>query len=308
MAQKVEEKSIWEKLGTLDYRYIYATFIILCFIPLVLPISLPAKVSSITQDYYDTIMAVPDGGVIMSRQSVSLDVWIDTGSIFTNTLKILWSIPASRGITLIMVQGSTDALFKARDIEAKEAKPPADWVYGQNWVDLGYLPPLTTDAGIVSFLANFKNTATKDAYGTSVDTIPAYQKVAQRRADTTIANGYDIDLLIWFSWGCTDPDWYVRQYWTSGQPAYKIPQLFQTIGNCVPNCMPYLGKEKPIKAYVAGATGAAELEKLTGFKSIDPPGTMVADSLNLAGIGTVTFFIIGNIAFFGQRFFSKKKE
>lgn len=307
MVQKVEEKSIWDKLGTIDYRLIYATFTILILIPLIMPIGIPVRVSSITEDYYNAIMNVPEGGVIMYRQSVSIDVWIDTGSMFINTFHILWSIPAEKGITIIMIQAGTDSLLKVHDLLAKECKPPPQWKLNENWFDLGYVPGLG-DAGTVAFLRDFKNMAERDYYGTQIYEIPAVQKAANRAPPYDVVNGYDIDLLIWCSWGCTDPDWYVRQYWTSGTPPYHIPQLFQTIGNCVPNTMPYLGADRPIRAYLAGATGAAELESLTGYKSIDAPGTMIADSLSLAGLATVGFMILGNLSYFGKRFLEKKKE
>ena len=58
MAQKVEEKSIWDKIGTIDYRYVYITFIILLLIPILRPIGIPMKIGQVTIDYYLSLIHI----------------------------------------------------------------------------------------------------------------------------------------------------------------------------------------------------------------------------------------------------------
>lgn len=79
----------------------------------------------------------------------------------------------------------------------------------------------------------------------------------------------------------------------------------QTIGNCVPNVVPYVGPDKPIRAFIPGAAGAAELEMITGLKG---DGTKMADATDLGGVSTVILVVLGNIAYLGGRFLGKKKE
>jgi len=306
MAQKVEQKTMWDKLGSIDYRIIYAIFLVLMVIPVLSPLGIPMKVSPNTQTYYDNIMKLPKGSVILFHNWVSLDVWSDTGPILIVTFKMLWSIPQDKDITILMYQSTSDAAIKVHDLLNAECKPPK-WrldTYGKTWVDFGYQLVYYSELTMASTAADFKSIMAADYYGTPIMDIPVVKQVAARRGDPKVLNAYDFDLFIWGSWGCTDPDVYVRQWWTAGTPAYFLPQLFMTIGNCVPNAMPYVGADKPIRAYIPGSAGAAELELLTGFKG---DGTKMADITDLGGIGTVVFFILGNIAFFGKKFLTKKE-
>jgi len=307
VAQKVEQKTIWDQLGMIDYRYIYAVFLVLLVIPVIQPVGIPMKIGPTTQIYYNTIMNLPKGSFILFHNWVSLDIWSDMGPIIIVTFKMLWSIPKDQDITIIMYQSTSDAAIKIHDLLKAECKPP-QWrldTYGQTWVDLGYQLVYASELTMAATAANFKAVVTKDYYGTEIEKIPAIQRVMKKAAPYDVLNAYDFDLMIWGSWGCTDPDVYVRQWWTAGSPPYALPQLFMTIGNCVPNAMPYYGKDKPIRAFIPGAAGAAELELLTGFKG---DGMKMADITDLGGIGTVTFFILGNLAFLGKKFLTKKEE
>lgn len=310
MAQEVEEKSIWDKIGTIDYRIIYTTIIVLMIIPILNPLGIPVGVTPLTQDYYDTIMDLPDGSVILFHNWVSLSVWVDTGHILIATFNILWRIPQERDIKIICYQSGSDAYLKVHDIlevDTPEGVKPPPWreeTYGETWVDLGYVPGLG-EAGRASLMMDFTNMVEEDYYETPIMEIPVIQEAAKRAAPTDVLNAYDIDLMIWGSWGCTDPDAYVRTCWTQGSPPYHLPMLFMTIGNCVPNTMPYYGKDKPIVSFIPGTTGAAELEKLLDYHG---DGTKMSDILNLGGIGTVIFLVLGNLAYFGKRFLEKKEE
>lgn len=307
MVQKVEEKSIWDKLGTIDYRYIYVTFIILMLIPVLSPIGIPMKVGPTTQNYFAAVDNLPAGSAIFFHNWVSLDVWADTGCILIATFKLLWSIPQEKDITIIMYQSTSDGVLKVHDLLKDVCKPP-QWrldTYGETWVDFGYqlvyYSELTMSATALDFTATIK----QDYYNTPTMDIPAVQRVAARRGNPNVLNAYDFDLMIWGSWGCTDPDVFVRQWWGGGSPPYNLPQLVMTIGNCVPNVLPYVGPDRPVRAFIPGAAGAAEMELTLGYAG---EGTKMADITDLGGIGTLIFLVLGNVAFFGKKFLEKKRE
>lgn len=306
MAQKVEEKSIWDKIGTIDYRYVYITFIILLLIPILRPIGIPMKIGQVTIDYYNSIKNLPKGSIVLFENWVDLSVWADTGPIVVATFNCLWDIPQDKGIKIIMFQSSMDGTIKVPSLLKKECKPP-QWrldTYGTTWVDLGYVGGLT-EAGLAALALDFKNMITVDSQGTPLMDIPIIKEVAARSEPKGVINAYDFDLYIWGSWTCTVPDTYVRQFWTAGSPAYKLPQLFMTIANCVPNAAPYYGSDKPFRGYIPGAAGAGELELLSGHPG---EGVKMADLNDLGGVGSVIFLVLGNLAFFGKKFFEKKKE
>jgi hypothetical protein len=309
MVQKAEEKTIWDKVGTIDYRYIYAFFLIIMVIPVISPIGIPVKIGPNAQNYYDAIMNLPKGSTILFHNWVDLSIWSDMGPVIIATFKILWTIPQEQDITIIMYQSYSDGFIKTHLLLNDPATcMPPQWrldTYGETWVDMGYVPNYVSEMTLASFAADFMSIATVDYYGTPLMSMHAIQRVAAKGGDPNVLNMYDFDLFIWGSWGCTDPDVFVRQFWTAGNPAYHVPMLFMTIGNCVPNAMPYVGSDKPLISLIPGAGGAAELERIVGYKG---DGTKMADITDLGGIGTLTFFILGNIAFFGKRFLEKKKE
>lgn len=318
MVEVAEEKTVWDKIGTIDYRYIYITFIILILIPILSPLGIPMKVSPATEAYYNNIMdssLLPEGSVILFHNWVSLDVWADTGPILVVTFKMLWSIAEARDIKIIMYQSGSDAYIKVHDLlgttpEQKtwdgELQPP-EWrkdTYGETWVDFGYVPGLG-ETGMAAMALDFTSMIREDYYGTSIMDLAVCQEAAKVAAPTDVLNAYDLKLYIWGSWGCTSPDTYARVWWTQGSPPYHLPQLFMTIGNCVPNTMPYYGPDNTIRAYIPGSAGAAELELRSGFIG---DGAKMADLTDLGGIGSLFFLILGNIAYFGKRFFGKKEE
>lgn len=306
MQQEAKQKDIWDKLGTIDYRYIYVTFIILMFIPILSPLGIPMKVGPTTQAYYNTINDLPKGAAILFHNWVSLDIWSDNGPVLIVTGKVLWRIPQDKDITIIMYQSSSDAAIKMKDLLVADLKPP-QWrldTYGKTWVNFGYQLVYYSELTFGATAADMTSTCKADIYNTPTMNIEACKKVAAKAPPYDVLNAYDFDLFVFGSWGCTDPDVVVRQWWTGGAPPYRLPILFMTIGNCVPNAMPYYGPTNAIKAFIPGAAGAAELELLTGLKG---EGTKMADITDLGGIGTLIFFAIGNVAFFGKRFFGKKE-
>lgn len=311
---KQTQKSIWDKLGGLDYRIIYATFIILMIIPVVSPLGIPMKVATPVQDYYNTIANLPPNSVILVHSFVDLSVWADTGPILIATWRMLWSIPQSKNISIIAYTSLSDGAVKMDDLLKTLCIPP-QWridTYGTTWMDMGYIS-LPDEAMVASFAGNMVAVKATDSHiydigkaykGKAIMDIPICKWVASRGGDPNVLNAADFDLNIWGSWGCTDPDIRVRQFWVAGNPAYELPLLFMTIGNCVPQTVPYYGADKPIKGYVPGSAGAAMLEKLIGMPG---DGTIMADLSDLAGIATVFFLVLGNLSYFGKKYFEKKE-
>lgn len=312
---KNTQKSIWDKMGGLDYRIIYATFLILLIIPVFSPIGIPMKVQGPVQAYYDAIMKLPPGSTILMHSFVDLSVWADTGPILIATWKMLWSIPQANNIKIIAYTSLSDGAIKMDDLLKGELKPP-QWridTYGTTWMDLGFIN-LPDEAIRATMAGNFAAVAPKDNHiysigsafkGKNLLEIPVAKEIAAMGGDPNVLNVYDFDIGIWGSWGCTDPDIQVRQFWTTGSPPYALPLLFMTIANCVPNTVPYYGPDKPIKGYIPGSAGAAGLELLANVKG---QGTVMADIGDLAGVATVFFLALGNLSYFGKKYLEKREE
>jgi len=310
-----KKESIWDKMGSIDYRIIYAVFIVMLSIPIFSPLGIPMKVSQPVQDYYNAIVNLPPDSAILVHSFVDLSVWADTGPILIATWKTIWDIAEEKNIKIIAYTSLSDGALKMSDLLLDEIKPP-QWradSYGETWVDLGYIP-VVNEPVQASFAADITSVAATDGHiydvgsewvGTPLLDIPVVKDIAARGGDPNVINVYDFDLYIWGSWGCTSPDQWVRQFWTTGNPLYELPMVMMTIGNCVPNVMPYYGADKPILGFVPGSAGAAGLELLCGHKG---EGIVMADIGDLAGIATVFFLILGNVSYWGKRLFEKEER
>lgn len=310
-----ENSSIWDKMGNLDYRIVYTVFIIMLSIPIFYPLGIPLSITSSVQNYYDAVQNLPPGSAVLFHEFVALSVWADTGPIIVASLKMMWDIPQEKDISIIFYASGSDGVIKMNDLVLGECAPP-QWridSYGETWVDLGYVS-MPNEPVMATFAADVSDVQPREAHdypigseykGKPIMEIPVVQEIAARGGDPTKLDMYDFDLYIWGSWGCTSPDWWVRQFWTTGTPPYELPQIMMTIGNCVPNVMPYYGSEKPIRGYVPGAGGAAQLEILTGHLG---EGVVMADIGDLAGLATLLFLVLGNLSLFGKKYIEKRED
>jgi len=273
-------------------RYIYAAFLLAILLLVINPVGLPIKISPVTQAYYDAITTVPKGAVILFESYVDLAVWNELGPVVVVTFKTVWSIPEESDVTIILYQNSTDGVSKVHELLKGECKP-SPWrqnSYGMTWVDLGLIKDL--DKNRMRLMASdFVTVVSTDYYGTSISSIPAIQKAAANAPPYDVLNAYDINLFIWGSWGSsTVIDSYVRLWWLAGSPPYKVPML--VMSDCESGCFqPYYGPDKPLKSYLSGSSGAAELELLTGFKG---EGIKATDIKAVVGIGTLVLVVLGN--------------
>ena len=310
-----ENKSIWYKMGNLDYRIVYAVFILMLSIPIFYPLGIPMSITSPVQNYYNVINDLPPGSAVLFHEWIDLSIWADMGPIIIATLKMVWDIPQEKDIKIIFYCSSSDGAIKINDLFLGECAPP-QWrvdTYSESWVDLGYIS-LPNEPVMATFAADVAEVQPLEMHDypigaewkrTPIYDVPIVQEIAARCGDPNKLDFYDFDLYIFGSWTCTAPDQWVRQFWTTGSPPYELPMIMMTIGNCVPNVMPYYGATKPIKGYVPGAGGAAQLELLTDNLG---EGIVMADIGDLAGLATLLFLVLGNLSLLGEKYFGKKEE
>lgn len=139
MEQKTEEKTIWDKIGTIDYRYIYVFSLIMILIPIIQPIGIPMKVGSNAQTWHNTIVNIPAHSYILFNYYVDLSVWADMGPILVVTLNEVWMIPKERDVKIFFYSSTADGAVKIKDLLATVCKPP-QWrtdSYGTTWSTWG---------------------------------------------------------------------------------------------------------------------------------------------------------------------------
>ena len=281
MTQKKEEtretKTLWAKIGLLDYRIIYTVIAALVVIPLVYPLGTPMKVGQNVKDYADTIRNLRPGAVVLCSYSGYATMLPDVEPIYIATFKMF----LSRDIKFIcvLIHPDSPSILKMEF----EKLNPAQYgkVYGKDFMFFPYFE--MTEAAEIAFTANIRSIFTTDYNGWSLDDatkLPIMQNIKSAK---------DFDLRI-----SSSPEYDVRRYLIP----YGVKLICWGTGtNLLPFVPPFYPNQ--VLGYVGGASQGGELEAYTGYFG---DGVRYNDAKNLAIVGLLIFVIIANISYFGDKF------
>jgi hypothetical protein len=161
--------------------------------------------------------------------------------------------------------------------------------YGDQFVYLGYIPG--SDSALYSMVEDLRSVVTKDAFGTSLDTLAVTQNV------NSLA---DVDFVWLFGAGSTMPDAFVAAWVIASD--HRIPFILHSqVG--VEAFAGKLFTGGQLEGFLIGPKGGTELEALLampGPSSSYVIGQIFASGFLIAGI------VISNIIYFATR--SKREE
>ncbi len=272
------EKSIWQRIGTIDYRLIYLIVALLTAIPLWSPIGTPVTVGPNVKSYADQISDFESGTVILCSFSGYMTMLPDVEPIYLATWKLLFE----RDCKIMVLNSHVDSPAVIKE-EFEKIKPLENYgkEYGVDYMIFPYQPlPTATE---IAFTENIRSVFEQDFYGTPLDDLPMM---------ATIQSANDID-------------WYFSSDASWGNQRYTIPfgvkQLCWGTGTgLLPFVPPYYDPViGPCYGYVGGASQGGELEKYTGLLG---EGAKINDAKNLGLVGLFLFVIFGNIAYFGEKY------
>jgi len=270
--------TIWDKLGNIDYRILYALSLILMLIPIIRPIGLPTPVSETVRGFYETIDNLPPGSVVFVSLEGSLSLLDEQEAQYIATLKILFQ----RDLKVVFYSVTEDGeliynyLFSVVNPEKYGKK------YGIDYVRLGYAP--LEERGQAAVALDVRSVYPRDFYGTPLDEIPMMKD---------IHNWKDVDLLIYYYTSCTNVEFAIRQWVIP----YHTKCIVGTLGCCGPMAVPYFPDY--IQGILSGSGAGAELEVISGNPG---PGAMMNDAKNFGILGLLLFLILGNVSYLGKRF------
>jgi len=283
-----ENKSVtfWEKLGTIDYRWLYALSLLFTIIPILHPLGLPVQVSEPTKGYCEAINKLPPGSVVAVSFGASLALLDEQEAQYLATWKILFE----RHMKVIFYSTYADSPLVLQKHLGSMVKPEDyGYTYGEDYVVLGYAP--LGESGEASFAQNIQGVYPKDQNGTPLGEIPMMKDIKDQSG---------IDLLIFMYTSCTDVEWPVRQWVVP----YHKPTIVATLGCCGPMAAPYYPTQ--IQGFLSGSGMGTELEVYSGNPG---PGAMMSDAKNLGILPFLLFFILGNVSYLGKRYaWGKSKE
>lgn len=269
--------SILDKINNLDRRWIYLLAWVFVLFPLLNPLGLPIPISQDARTWYDYVEnEINDGDVVLFTPMYGVSGMPELFPMTVATMKHLMT----KDVQIIVVSFWTEGPLVFNTLLTQVDPTDYGYVYGEDWIRLGYVPGSETAMG--SFGANIHNTVTADyVEGRSLSSFPIMENVR---------TGEDIDVIVSFETGTPGTAEWMRQF----NAPFGTPQITGCIGVSVSGMIPYL-QSGQLQALMPGLTVSAEYEIL-----LDKPGLAVAgvDAVSTSHVYVTLLVILGNIAYF----------
>ena len=284
----MNEKTIWQKLQTIDSRIIYGILIACILLPLLFPLKLPILPSQQSEEFYATVEKIaktdPNKIVIVDGQ------WAPgtRGENQWQTVAILNHLMQRHihfAILSFDTQNNTITQGLAESIAAKYG-----YVYGRDYVNWGYRPFAVFTQTLKGLVNNIPGTIKKDWKGKPIADFPVMQGIKDIQ---------DVKGIVEITPSGTLDTWIGLV-----QGVNKTPVLYAPTAVMAPDSYSYLDSGQ-ISGLLTGVKGAGDYEKLTGVTSF---GTKAAGALSLVYALIILLIIIGNIGYFQQKAAEKRGQ
>lgn len=272
--------SLMEKFANLDRRIIYLLAWIVVLTPLMNPMGLPIPISEDARTWHRYVEnEINDGDVVLFAPMYGVSGMPELFPMSVATMKHIMQ----KDVTIVVVSFWNQGPLVFNQL--LDQVDPADYgyVYGEDWIRLGYIPGQETAMG--SFASNIHTTVTADyVEGRSLSTFSMMDD---------IQTGEDIDIIVSMETGTPGtPEW-MRQF----NAPFGTAQITGCIGVSVSGMIPYV-QSGQLQALMPGLATSGEYEIL-----LQDPGLAVAasDAISTSHIYVALLVIVGNIAWFATR-------
>ena len=269
--------SFWDKLATLDRRWVYAAVAITVIVPLIWMVKFPIEITPEARQLFDAVEALPDGSTVMLTFDYYASATPETEPASRAALRQLFRKNCKVvTMTTIPLGGPTISERVTREI-AKEYNK----VYGVDYVNLGY------KANYVAVLqgmgSNIETIYPTDNSGTPCSELPLMKHVK---------NYDDIDFIFAVS------DNAIIDYWISIVNAqYHTPVGAAVTAVSAPKYYPMVLSGQ-MTGLLGGMKGAAEYEILVGHEANAVKGMSVQSLVHFL---IILMVLLGNIGYFVGR-------
>jgi hypothetical protein len=276
----MSEDGFLVKLERMDPRIIYTIVFILCIPPIVSPLGFPIPIESEVQLAFDTLDAIPAGGVVLMGAEFTAASWTELGPSWIACIKHL----IKKDVKFILMNYfyaesivSFDSMIYPR-IESMLEEYGYEW--GVDWVNMGFLPG--GESALAAFASDVRVLG-EDRYGTPIDDLPIWEGID----DLT-----DFALCLQLDPGSHLPE-YLRQF----QETYGLDHITITYGVVKSAYIPYINTGQ-LKGMMAAIGGGAQIEQLVGEPSVASAGM---DAVSTSHIFAAILLIVGNLLFWINR-------
>jgi hypothetical protein len=261
----------------LDYKLpVYILLVISIILPGMFPFTLPVAVPSETRDVYSYIDSLPEGSTVIVSNMMYAAVWPEIGACTVSIFNHMFS----KNLKVVMVgwESETPVLFERALDYAEKAGVLDGKVYGEDWVNIGYIPG---DEVSISTFADDTWLKPADYFGTSFEELPLMQGIH--------AVG-DADLFVMFDTGISRIDATIRQIMPKSQ-AFIIGGV---MGAYYGYSMPYYQAGQAI-GVLGSIKGAAAYETMSG---IPGPASLTMNTISLTHVFVFVLIIASNVVYF----------
>lgn len=253
-----------------DERLIYLLILALIAFVTLNPLGLPVAISDMTIEAYDYIESLPSGSYVVTDFAVTSAVRAPMAITLMNHL-------VTKDLKIVML--GTHAIGPAV-MTAELVIPEVNWrddKYGEDWIYLGYIPGY--EAALNVFARDPKHAYETDYWGDPIQDQPIIKDMPPMEEMTGVVLTPGAPVL------------YVRQW---AEP-YGIKLVVCATGGLA-ETTPFI-EAGYLEGLIAGLTGAAEYEKLSG---IPAKATSRGDGLSILHLTLVTAVIISNAVYYAK--------
>lgn len=282
MAKNNSSTTIFDRMLTIDRRWIFILLAIVVITVYKIDPSVPVLVTREVQQLYDRIEALKEGDVILLAMDYDPSTLAELHPMTYTVLKQCFRKKVKVLVTALHQNGPGMADQALRETVAiHEAETGEKLEYGRDYVFLGYKPyPAIV---INSMGQDFHISFPADYYNTPIDSLPLTQRVH---------NLTDLNAIINIS-GTSATDYWIAY----GAAAYNVPLAIGVTGVMATDYYPYLQSGR-IFGLMGGLKGAAEYEQLA-----DNVGRATAGmAMQMwAHVLIIFFIVLGNVGYFMTR-------
>lgn len=286
MADKEDQRTFIEKLGTMDRRYVFLLIAVAVIIPLILHYTTAIPPSAIVQDLFDKVENLPVGSKIL----VSFDYGPSTVPENQPMANALTRHAFEKGhrvyLMALWATGPRQSLQLIEEIIEVEFPQK---IYGEDWIHLGYK---AGNQGLINtLLSDFKAMYTTDIQGTNINDLPMMDGIRTLR---------DFDLILGLGSGFPGTKEWVQ---FAGDPG-DIPVGGGTTAVMAPLLYPYYPKQ--MVGFLGGLQGAAEYEYALSarYPEYHDKSRIASTSMGpqvTAHLVIIAFIVLGNITYLIER-------
>jgi len=277
--------NLLKKMATYDKRWVYLVLFILVLAPLVRPIGMPIAVSELTRNYYNQIMKLKEGDIVLDSWDMEYSGYMELKPGVLASHKLFIQKGVKLAITLNHPEGI--AIVPVVLEELKPIMEEYDYKEGEDYIILGYVFP--NEASVVAAASDFHAAIKYDWKGRSIE--GTFLDRIHDGGDFALISDYTTGVMS----GAIIRHFVLR---------FGVPMIQNCIGVSVPGALANLDA-RLLTAVLASSRGGAELEYLIKQPG---PGLMMMDAFTLGHYMLIIFIVIGNIGYFGWARKAKVRE